>query len=150
ETFIQSSQEVEFKVGDTAVYPAQGVTEVISIDKKDITGQQQRFYVLRILATNQKLMVPVSNANTVGLRQVISEQAIREIVDILRERTIGFDTQTWNHRYHGFMDKIKTGSIYDMAEVLHNLYHLKANKQLSFGKHRMLDTTHGLIVKKIT
>ena len=71
---MQSSQEVEFKVGDKAVYPAQGVAEVISIDEKDIAGQRQRFYVLRILDTDRKIMVPVSNANAVGLRQVISEQ----------------------------------------------------------------------------
>ncbi len=118
----------EFKVGDKAVYPAQGVAEVVSIDERDIAGSRQRFYVLRILDTDRKIMVPVSNANAVGLRQVISEQEIREIFDILRERTIGFDTQTWNRRYRGFMDKIKTGSIYDVAEVLRDLYRLKANK----------------------
>ena len=146
---MQSSQEVEFKVGDKAVYPAQGVAEVISIDEKDIAGQRQRFYVLRILDTDRKIMVPVSNAGAVGLRQVISEQEIREIFDILKERTIGFDTQTWNRRYRGFMDKIKTGSIYDVAEVLRDLYRLKANKQLSFGERRMLDTARSLIVKEI-
>ncbi|HEY8943830.1 MAG TPA: CarD family transcriptional regulator, partial [Polyangiaceae bacterium] len=62
---MQSSQEIEFKVGDKAVYPAQGVAEVISIDEKDIAGQRQRFYVLRILDTDRKIMVPVSNANAV-------------------------------------------------------------------------------------
>jgi len=146
---MQASGEVEFKVGDKAVYPAQGVAEVISIDEKDIAGSRQRFYVLRILDTDRKIMVPVSNANAVGLRQVISEQEIREIFDILRERTIGFDTQTWNRRYRGFMDKIKTGSIYDVAEVLRDLYRLKANKALSFGERRMLDTARSLIVKEI-
>src|ERR1700748_2174774 len=146
---MQSSPEVEFKVGDKAVHPAQGVAEVISIDEKDIAGTRQRFYVLRILDTDRKIMVPVSNANAVGLRQVISEQEIREIFDILKERTIGFDTQTWNRRYRGFMDKIKTGSIYDVAEVLRDLYRLKANKQLSFGERRMLDTARTLIVKEI-
>ena len=122
---------------------------MISIDEKDIAGSRQRFYVLRILDTDRKIMVPVSNANAVGLRQVISEQEIREIFDILKERTIGFDTQTWNRRYRGFMDKIKTGSIYDVAEVLRDLYRLKANKQLSFGERRMLDTARSLIVKEI-
>src|SRR5690606_11715540 len=113
---------VEFRVGDKAVYPAQGVAEVISIDEKDIAGARQRFYVLRILDTDRKIMVPVSNANAVGLRQVISVQEIREIFDILKERTVGYDTQTWNRRYRGFMDKIKTGSIDDVAEGLRDLY----------------------------
>ena len=146
---MQSSQEVEFKVGDKAVYPAQGVAEVIRIEEKEIGGNRLRFYVLRIMDTDRKIMVPVANAAAVGLRQVISEQEIREIFDILKERTIGFDTQTWNRRYRGFMDKIKTGSIYDVAEVLRDLYRLKASKQLSFGERRMLDTARSLIVKEI-
>jgi len=141
--------EIEFQVGDKAVYPAQGVAEVVSIDERDIGGTPQRFYVLRILDTDRKIMVPVSNADAVGLRQVISETEIREIFDILEERTIGFDTQTWNRRYRGFMDKIKTGSIYDVAEVLRDLYRLKTSKQLSFGERRMLDTARTLIVKEI-
>ncbi len=146
---METNPEVEFKVGDKAVYPAQGVAEVVSIDERDIAGSLQLFYVLRILDSDRKIMVPVANADAVGLRQVISEQEIREIFDILEETTIGFDTQTWNRRYRGFMDKIKTGSIYDVAEVLRDLYRLKANKQLSFGERRMLDTARTLIVKEI-
>ena len=147
---MQSSPEVEFKVGDKAVYPAQGVAEVISIDEKDIAGTRQRFYVLRILDTDRKIMVPVSNANAVGLRQVISEQEIREIFDILKERTIGFDTQTWNRRYRGFMEKIKSGSLFEVAEVFRDLYRLKGLKPLSFGERRMLDTARGLIVQELS
>src|ERR1700728_3412972 len=146
---MQAATDVKFKVGDKAVYPAQGVAEVIRIEEKDIAGMRQKFYVLRILDTDRKIMVPVANASAVGLRQVISEQEIREIFDILRERTIAFDNQTWNRRYRGFMDKIKTGSIYDVAEVLRDLYRLKTDKQLSFGERRMLDTARTLIVKEI-
>src|ERR1700733_15190789 len=146
---MQAVTNVKFKVGDKAVYPAQGVAEVIKIEEKDIAGTRQRFYVLRILDTDRKIMVPVSNANAVGLRQVISETEIREIFDILKERTIGFDTQTWNRRYRGFMDKIKTGSIYDVAKVMRDLYRLKTDKQLSFGERGMLDTARPLIVKEI-
>ena len=146
---MSSGTEVQFKVGDKAVYPAQGVAEVVSIEEKDIAGSRQSFYVLRILDTDRKIMVPVMNAKAVGLRGVISEEEIREIFDILRERTIAFDNQTWNRRYRGFMDKIKTGSIYDVAEVLRDLYRLKTDKQLSFGERRMLDTARTLIVKEI-
>ncbi len=146
---MQATTDMQFKVGDKAVYPAQGVAEVIDIEEKDIGGSRQQFYVLRILDTDRKIMVPVKNANAVGLRQVISEQEIQEIFDILRERTVAFDNQTWNRRYRGFMDKIKTGSIYDVAEVLRDLYRLKTDKQLSFGERRMLDTARTLIVKEI-
>lgn len=146
---MQARTAIEFKVGDKAVYPAQGVVEVVNIEEKDIAGNRQRFYVLRILDTNHKIMVPVSNAGARGLRQVISEHEIREIFDILKERTIRLDNQTWNRRYRGFKEKIDTGSIYDVAEVLRDLYRLKTDKQLSFGERRMLDTARGLIVKEI-
>ncbi len=146
---MQAGSAVTFKVGDKAVYPAQGVAEVIRIEEKDIAGSRQCFYVLRILDSDRKIMVPVSNASAVGLRQVISETEISEIFDILRERTLVFDNQTWNRRYRGFRDKIKTGSIYDVAEVMRDLYRLKTDKQLSFGERSMLDTARTLIVKEI-
>ena len=97
-TMQQARSVSEFKVGDKAVYPAQGVAEVVSIEERDIAGARQRFYVLRILDSDRKIMVPVKNAETVGLRSVICEEEIREIFEILRERTVAFDNQTWNRR----------------------------------------------------
>lgn len=142
-------QAQKFKVGDKAVYPAQGVAEVVSIEEKEIAGNRLQFYVLRILDTDRKIMVPVKKATDVGLRPPISETDIREIFAILKEKTIAFDNQTWNRRYRGFMDKIKTGSVFDVAEVMRDLYRLKAEKSLSFGERRMLETARGLIVKEI-
>ncbi len=139
----------EFKVGDKAVYPARGVAEIVSIEEKDIAGNRQQFYVLRLLDTDQKIMVPVNNADSVGLRPPISEQEIREIFSILKEQTIAFDNQTWNRRYRGFMDKIKTGSVFDVAEVMRDLYRLKVEKSLSFGERQMLERARNLIVKEI-
>ncbi len=146
---MQESETHLFSVGDKAVYPAQGVAEVICIEEKDIGGTRQRFYVLRILDTDRKIMVPVCNAASVGLRQVIGEEEIRDIFEILCEQSLPFDNQTWNRRYRGFMDKIKTGSIYDVAEVLRDLYRLKSDKPLSFGERRMLETARALIVKEV-
>ncbi|MBL8679434.1 MAG: CarD family transcriptional regulator [Myxococcales bacterium] len=145
----QQVAKSEFKVGDKAVYPAQGVTEVVSIEERDIAGSRQRFYVLRILDSDKRIMVPVKNATAVGLRSIVSEDEVLEIFEILRERNVAFDNQTWNRRYRGFMDKIKTGSIYDVAEVLRDLYRLKVEKSLSFGERRMLETARALIVKEI-
>lgn len=147
---MQARTQQKFKVGDKAVYPAQGVAEVISIEEKDIAGNRLQFYVLRILDTDRKIMVPVNNAKQVGLRPPISESQIREIFAILRETNIPFDNQTWNRRYRGFMDKIKTGSVFDVAEVMRDLYRLKAEKSLSFGERRMLETARALIVKEIS
>ncbi len=143
------AREHQFKVGDKAVYPAQGVAEVVSIEEKDIAGNRLKFYVLRILDTDRKILVPIKKAQDVGLRPPISESDIREIFAILKERTIAFDNQTWNRRYRGFMDKIKTGSVFDVAEVMRDLYRLRAEKSLSFGERRMLETARTLIVKEI-
>ncbi len=143
------AREHEFKVGDKAVYPAHGVAEVLSIEEKDIAGRRQKFYVLRVLDTERKILVPVKKAKEVGLRPPISDRDIDEIFDILREETHSFDTQTWNRRYRGFMDKIKTGSVFDVAEVMRDLYRLRREKSLSFGERRMLETARNLIVKEI-
>jgi CarD family transcriptional regulator len=145
----KATTDKQFKVGDKAVYPAQGVAEVVSIEEKDIAGARQKFYVLRILDTDRKIMVPVNNARSVGLRPPISESEVREIFEILRERTVAFDNQTWNRRFRGFMDKIKTGSVFDVAEVMRDLYRLKAEKSLSFGERSMLEKARALIVKEI-
>ncbi len=143
------AREHEFKVGDKAVYPAHGVAEVLSIEEKDIAGRRQKFYVLRVLDTDRKILVPVKKAKEVGLRPPISDRDIDEIFDILREETHYSDTQTWNRRYRGFMDKIKTGSVFDVAEVMRDLYRLRQEKSLSFGERRMLETARNLIVKEI-
>jgi CarD family transcriptional regulator len=140
---------VEFKVGDKAVYPARGVAEVVSIEEKDIAGHRQRFYVLRLLDTEHKIMVPVSNASHIGLRKPISDKEIEEIYRILRIKEVHFDNQTWNRRYRNLMDKIKTGSIFEVAEVLRDLSRLKTCKALSFGERQMLEKARGLIVKEI-
>ena len=146
---MQAGTDVKFKVGDKAVYPAQGVAEVVRIEEKDIAGKRQSFYVLRIMDTDRKIMVPVDKAKNVGLRPPITEADIREIFAILKETNVQFDNQTWNRRYRGFMDKIKTGYVFDVAEVMRDLYRLKAVKSLSFGERRMLETARQLIVKEI-
>ena len=139
----------QFKVGDKAIYPARGVAEIVSIEEKDIAGSRQKFYVLRLLDTEHRIMVPVANATSVGLRPPISETQIREIFKILKERAIRFDNQTWNRRYRGFMDKIRTGSVFEVAEVMRDLYRLRAEKALSFGERQMLEKARALIVKEI-
>ncbi len=142
--------ENSFSVGDMAVYPAQGVAEVLGIEEKEISGNAMRFYVLRIVDTDMRIMVPLTKAREVGLRQIIDEEDIEEIFDILRETEVHVDKQTWNRRYRGFMEKIKTGSLFEVAEVFRDLYRLKTSKTLSFGERRMLDTARSLIVKELS
>ena len=142
--------ENAFSVGDMAVYPAQGVAEVVGIEEKEISGKAMRFYVLRIVDTDMRIMVPLTKSREVGLRQIIDEEEIEEVFDILREKEVHVDKQTWNRRYRGFMEKIKTGSLFEVAEVFRDLYRLKFTKTLSFGERRMLDTAKNLIVKELS
>ncbi len=141
---------LEFNVGDKAVYPAQGVAEVVGIDAKEISGKIHKFYVLRVLDSDMRILVPVDKAEQVGLRSVVQEDQIKEVYDILKDKEIHVDKQTWNRRYRGFMEKIKTGSLFEVAEVFRDLYRLKATKTLSFGERRMLDTAKNLIVKELS
>lgn len=110
-----------FQVGDRAVYPAQGVAEVVGIDTKEIMGTSQTFYVLRVMDSDKKIMIPVNNVANVGLRSIISNKQVDEVYDILRERDVDLNQQTWNRRYRAYVEKIKTGSPFEIAEVLRDL-----------------------------
>lgn len=138
-----------FNVGDQAVYPAQGVAKVVGIDTKEIMGNSQTFYVLRVMDSDKKIMIPVNNVENVGLRSIINEQEIDVVYDILRERDVDLNQQTWNRRYRAYVEKIKTGSPFEIAEVLRDLNLLKFHKTLSFGERKMLDTARRLLVQEI-
>ncbi len=139
----------EFKIGDKAVYPAHGVVEVQGVDTKEINGSTCAFYVLRVLENQMQIMVPKAKAEQVGLRAVVSMQEATEVFDVLRDQDVHIDKQTWNRRYRGFMEKIKTGSLFDVAEVYRDLFRLKSTKSLSFGERRMLETARMLMVKEL-
>ena len=139
-----------FNVGDLAVYPAHGVGLIEGIEEKSISGIEHIFYVIRILDNDMKIMVPRKNAEQVGLRRVISDSEVEQVYAILEKKDIEFTPQTWNRRYREYMDKIKTGSIFDLATVLRDLYILQMDKPLSFGEKKMLDTAKGLLVKELS
>lgn len=139
-----------FKVGDHAVYPARGVAEIVSIEEKDIAGKRQAFYVLRLLDTDHKIMVPVANAASIGLRKPISEGEIRRIFQILKVRDVPIDTQTWNRRQRAFVEKLSTGSVFEVAEVMRDLERVKDVKDaLSFSERQMLERARQLLIKEI-
>lgn len=139
-----------FQLGDLAVYPAHGVGVIESIEDKEISGQPQRFYIMRILDTNMIIMIPTRQAANVGLRSIIDNQAVSQIYTILAKKERVVEHQTWNRRYRDYMEKIKTGSLVHVAEVLRDLTLLKLDKDLSFGERKMLDTARNLLVKELS
>lgn len=141
---------VSFKVGDNAVYPGHGVGRVTAIETKEILGNKQTFYSILILETGMKIMIPKDNVASVGLRPIISRDEANKVLEILKEKEVKIDNQTWNRRYREYMEKIKTGSVYEIAEVLRDLFLLKVDKELSFGERKMLDTARNLLLKELT
>ncbi|MBP7844465.1 MAG: CarD family transcriptional regulator [Proteobacteria bacterium] len=139
-----------FKVGDNAVYPSHGVGVVRGVQEKDVAGRKKYFYILQLLENGSTILIPTDKVKDVGLRSIITKKDVPKIYKILRAEETATDSQTWNRRYREYMEKIKTGSIYEIAEVLRDLYRLKTDKDLSFGERKMLDTAKSLLVKELS
>jgi CarD family transcriptional regulator len=139
-----------FKIGDKAVYPAHGVGVIEDIKCKVISGNKRTFYVLRIMEKDMTIMIPTDNAKSVGLREIIDKKEVPKVFRILQDRNVAVDCQTWNRRYREYMEKIKSGSVFEVAEVLRDLCHLKGDKDLSFGERQMLDLAQNLLVKELS
>jgi len=139
-----------FQVGDLAVYPAHGVGVIEKIESQEISGCKQDFYVMRILDNDMIIMIPTANVDHVGLRDIIAKTELPKLFSILKKRDVILDSQTWNRRYRDYMEKIKTGSVFEVAEVYRDLLILRFDKELSFGERKMLDTARTLLVKEIS
>ena len=141
----------EFKVGDLAVYPAHGVGRIEAIEDRIINGQEYDFYIMKVLENSMVIMIPTWNVESVGLRDIINEKEIPKVFEVMKKREEPHgETQTWNRRYREYMDKIKTGSLYDVAEVFRDLSLLKLTKDLSFGERKLYDTAQVLLVKELS
>ncbi len=140
-----------FQVGDLAVYPAHGVGEIIAIESRVINGEKHDFYIMKVVENGMTIMIPTNNVESVGLRDVIPKKEIPKVYAVMQsKKEANTDNQTWNRRYREYMDKIKTGSLYDVAEVFRDLFLLKLTKDLSFGERKLYDTAQILLVKELS
>ncbi|MCP3176256.1 CarD family transcriptional regulator [Desulfuromonas sp. KJ2020] len=139
-----------FKVGDKAVYPAQGVGVIEAIEAKEFAGQKHEFYVLRIVDSDMLIMVPVSNAGNVGLRGLIGKDQIPSLYDVLGDKQADASGGvSWSRRQREYNEKIKSGDLFEVAEVLRELYLIKEGKELSYGEKKVLELARKLLVKEI-
>jgi len=138
-----------FKVGEKVVYPAHGFGVIEGVQTKVISGSERKFYMLRIIDSDMTIMIPTENVNSVGLRRIIGKDMVAKVYRILRDKKVEIDQQTWNRRYREYTEKIKTGSVLEIAKVLRDLFVLKGDKELSFGERKMLDTARNLLVKEL-
>jgi CarD family transcriptional regulator len=142
-------QVASFKVGDKSVYPAHGVADVVDVETKTIGEHKIAFYHLRVCGTGLKIIVPVHKAEENGMRALAGDHEIDELFELLADHEVPCDRQTWNRRYRGFMEKIRTGSLFEVGEVYRDLSLLKMTKQLSHGEKQMLRTARDLLVKEL-
>ena len=140
---------VTFEVGDKVIYPNHGLGIVERIEEKTILGTTCGFYHLRIVANETTVLVPVSNVDGVGLRRAISDDEVERLFGLLGDGKID-NHQNWKGRFKDNSDKMRTGSIYDVADVLKSLTLLSRSKSLSFREKRMLDRAKFLIVSEIS
>jgi CarD family transcriptional regulator, regulator of rRNA transcription len=140
---------VTFEVGDKVIYPNHGLGIVERIEDKTILGTTCGFYHLRIVANDTTVLVPVSNVDGVGLRRAISDEEVERLFGLLGDGKID-NHQNWKGRFKDNSDKMRSGSIYEVADVLKSLTFLAKSKSLSFREKRMLDRAKFLIISEVS
>jgi CarD family transcriptional regulator len=140
---------VSFQIGDKVIYPNHGLGVVEKVEEKTILGTTTGFFHLRIISNETTVLVPVSNVDNVGLRRAITDEEVERLFHLLSDGKID-NHQNWKGRFKDNSDKMRTGSIYDMADVLKSLTFLAKSKSLSFREKRMLDRAKALIVSEIS
>ena len=138
----------EFKIGDKVVYPNHGLGIIEQIEKRATGDRMEEFLTLRIVANDSTVMVPRSNTTNVGLRRVVTRKEVEEVFDVLKDTKITL-YDDWKGRFQENSDKMRTGSITEVARVFKSLSHLALQKNLSYRERRMLDKAKYLIVSEI-
>lgn len=141
--------KTEFSKGQRVVYPMYGIAEVAAIEQRALGDKSISVYVLRTSDAGLTIMVPTTNAAAVGLRAVIAKDEVDEVLEILRSREVRRDNQPWNRRSREYNEKLKTGNIFEIAEVVRDINMLKTVKELSFGERQMLDKARTLVVREL-
>jgi CarD family transcriptional regulator len=138
-----------FDVGDKVVYPHHGAAIIEKKEMKQMNGEEKEYFVIRLAFGDLKLMVPVENAETVGLRDVINDEEVEEVFAVLRKKEARMPTN-WSRRFKNHVEKLKSGDIYQVAEVVRNLSIRDKDKGLSAGEKRMLVKARQILVSELT
>ena len=136
-----------FNVGDKIVYPMHGAGVIDAIEEKDILGQKQSYYILK-MPGEVKVMIPTAKAEEVGVRNIIDKNAADKVIGILEKDETEMD-KNWNKRYRENMEKMKTGDIYEIADVVRNLSFKQKEKGLSTGEKKMLNNAKQILISEL-
>ncbi|MDP3045211.1 MAG: CarD family transcriptional regulator [Bacillota bacterium] len=137
-----------FRIGDKVVYPMHGAGVIESIEEREILGEFKQYYVLRLPIGNMKVMVPTSGGKDVGLRQVINQEEVQQVFGLLKEAVTNMPGN-WNRRYRANLEKIKSGNIFEVAEVVRKLARRESEKGLSSGEKRMLESARQILISEL-
>ena len=136
-----------FNIGDKIVYPMHGAGTIDSIEEKDILGEKQNYYIIK-MPGEVKVMVPTDKAEEVGVRNIINKDEAAKVMAVLGENETEM-SQNWNKRYRDNMDKMKSGDIYEVADVVRNLSFKQKEKGLSTGEKKMLNNAKQILVSEL-
>lgn len=137
-----------FNLGDKVVYPMHGAGVIETVEQKEILGEIKSYYVLKMPVGEMKLMIPVDNVNNIGLRNVIDEEVVESVYDILRQNAVLNDSN-WNKRFRDNMIKMKTGDIFEVAQVVRDLTYRDRERGLSTGEKKMLVSAKQMLISEI-
>lgn len=137
-----------FTIGDRVVYPMHGAGIIEAIEEREVLGERQQYYIMKLPIGDMRVMIPVRSVGEVGLRQVIDTTAVERVLEVLRGEQTKMSTN-WNRRYRANMEKIKSGDIYEVAEVVRNLTLRDHEKGLSTGERKMLENSRQILISEI-
>jgi len=137
-----------YSIGDKIVYPMHGAGIIESIEEREILGERQKYYVLKMPVGDMKVMIPTKSAGTVGIRDIISSREVNKVFDVFKIDTTD-ENINWNKRYRENMLKIKTGNIYEVADVVRTLIIREKDRGLSTGERKMLSSAKQILVSEL-
>jgi CarD family transcriptional regulator len=137
-----------FNVGDRIVYPMHGAGVIMGIEEKDLSGDPEPYYIIKLTSGEMKVMIPVSNGELVGLREVINQDEVNKVLEVLKEKDWKM-SQNWNRRYRANLEKIRTGCIFNVAEVVSALALRDKEKGLSTGEKKMLENAKQILCSEL-
>jgi CarD family transcriptional regulator len=144
----EKDKSYHFKLGDKIVYPMHGVGAIESIEKKEVLGQKAEFYIIHIVNNGMKVMIPVKNALTVGIRSVISKNEVKKVLELLKRKDVKIEDD-WKLRYENNVNKVKSGNILEVGEVARDLFRRGREKELSIMERKLYESAYNLLIHEI-
>ncbi|WP_027415303.1 CarD family transcriptional regulator [Aneurinibacillus terranovensis] len=137
-----------FRIGDKIVYPMHGAGVIEAIEEREVLGEKQQYYVMKMPVGNMQVMIPLQKVSNLGIREVIDLEALETVLTILSEEETDLSI-SWNRRFRKNMDKMKTGDIYEVARVVRDLMRREREKGLSTGERKMLDNARQILISEL-